>query len=83
VDRSDETGLPCAECGHSHHGRSRCVKFVGSQEAVDVPELGRCVFMDSHPCNCMGPVSSCTDDVASDRMVVACTLFLNEKRLPC
>jgi len=59
------------------------VKFVGSQEVVDVPELGRCVFMDSHPCNCMGPSPASTDDLIDARMVVACILFLNEKRLPC
>jgi hypothetical protein len=79
----DKSEIPCSECGHAHHGRNRCVKFVDFQEVVDVPDLGRCVFMDSHPCNCMGKASSGSDEVASDRMVVACTLMLNERRLPC
>jgi hypothetical protein len=72
-----KSGPLCPECGHDVHGRKRCVVFVGYSEDVELPGLGRAVFSDSHPCNCMGLRTSGGEDVVDERMVTACTLFLN------
>ena len=44
----------CSVCGHSSHGKSRCTVFESEVSEEDIPDLGLCVFMDSHPCNCEG-----------------------------
>lgn len=73
----------CPACGHADHGQRRCVVFAGHEEDVEIPGRGTAIFSDSHPCNCMGPVIANQEDVVDARMAVACTIFLNERRLPC
>ena len=75
--------MRCPECGHDEHGRRRCRQFVAVEEEVDIPGLGRCVSLSSSPCNCKGPAREEGEDTSSDRMTVACTLMLNERRMPC
>jgi hypothetical protein len=73
--------VTCPECGHEDHGRRRCVRFVAEESIVTTAEV-RFDYFSSSPCNCVGPVAS-TDDHCDDRMVVACTLMLNTRRIPC
>ena len=55
----------CSVCGHSSHGKSRCTVFESEVSEEDIPDLGLCVFMDSHPCNCEGMPNAVAEDVVS------------------